>query len=115
MVVEACSTKEVPHTCAVVEMLRNSDRLPVGILVPLTLVTGGRIFQVRIDNVSTFGFVLRPNTRISVLRDVDTVLSDRSQDLDFQVSTNEIHVCNIASHPESEGLASHPVLERRII
>ena len=90
VVVDDCASKHVPFSTGVVEPLRNSAHLPVGILVPSTLVEVGKIFPVRIDNVSTLGFILKPNTRVGVLRGVDGVESTKSCEVEFQVSANEI-------------------------
>ena len=104
VVVDAYVSKCVPFTLAVIEPLRNSDHLPVGVVVASTLVEVGKVFPVRIDNMSSKGCVLRPNTRIGVLRGVDG-LEDGSNNLQFHVSVNEIHVninTTVASHDISK-------------
>ena len=57
--VDAYVSKCVPFTLAVIEPLRNSDHLPVGVVVASTLVEVGKVLPVRIDNMSSKGCVLR--------------------------------------------------------
>ena len=91
VVIDAYASKPVPFSVGVVEPCRNSDHFPVGILVPSTLIEVNKTFPVRIDNISSTGFILCRNTRVGVLRGVDEVENNTCK-VEFQVSTNEIHI-----------------------
>ena len=92
--ITGCISQDVSYKTAVVEPLRNSDHLPVGILVASSLVRVGNSFSVRIDNLSDTGYMLHPNTGIGVLRGVETVVDDSSE-LKFEVTCDEIKVTKV--------------------
>ena len=96
---QSCAT--VMATCtgsfsnyAVIEPLRNSDHLRIGVIAEATVVdTRAGTFPVRITNLSTEGVVIRGKTRIGIIYPIETVICSDAIDIDFkQVSMNEIRI-----------------------
>lgn len=101
VIVEAYASKPVPFSIGVVEPCRNSDHFPVGILVPSALVEVKKRIPIRIDNISSAGFILRPNARVGILRGVDEVENNTCK-VEFQASANEIYVSSNISLTNNE-------------
>ena len=91
---------------AIVEPLRASDQLPVGILMASTLVKLGSTFPVRIDNISTSGFTLRPKTRIGIVRGVESIV-DESPQVQFQVSVDHILISRVDKNTTTAASQTH--------
>ena len=90
VVVDASASRPVPFSTVLVELLRNSDHLPVDVSTPSTLVEVGKTFPVFIVNFYMCCFILRPNTRVGVLRRTDGVESSNSGKVECQISGNEV-------------------------